>query len=147
MGGATTQAAGSVSGRCLCGALRFELILPTKWCAHCHCRMCQRAHGTALVTWVGVAESHFRLLHADSLVWYRSSPPAQRGFCNRCGSTVFFRSERWPGEVHVTLANLDGPIDRAPKAHVYYDSHVDWLELGDELRRIAEAGNATGGEG
>jgi hypothetical protein len=25
-----------VHGGCLCGAVRFELALPSKWCAHCH---------------------------------------------------------------------------------------------------------------
>ncbi len=48
---------------------------------------------------------------------------------------MFFRSERWPGEVHVTLANLHGPIDRQPQLHVFYDTHVDWITLGDALPR------------
>jgi hypothetical protein len=30
---------------------------------------------------------------------------------------------------------MDGPIDRLPKAHVFFDSHVDWVELADELQR------------
>ena len=33
----------TVQAGCLCGAVRFELQLPSKWCAHCHCSMCRRA--------------------------------------------------------------------------------------------------------
>jgi hypothetical protein len=49
---------------------------------------------------------------------------------------LFFESERWPDEIHIALAHMDGPIDREPGAHVYYDTHVSWVELGDDLRRL-----------
>jgi hypothetical protein len=45
----------TVSGGCLCGAVRFRVELPTLFCAHCHCSMCRRNHGAAYVTWFGIA--------------------------------------------------------------------------------------------
>src|SRR3546814_17901676 len=66
------------------------------------------------------------------LRWYASSPGAERGFCSRCGSSLAFRSTRWPGELHLAVANLAGPADRAPQAHVFWDMHVDWVVLGDD---------------
>jgi hypothetical protein len=89
------------------------------------------------VTWFGVERSSFDLLAgADNLVWYQSTPGARRGFCSRCGSTLFFEGERWADEVHIALACMDGPIDRPPSAHVFYDAHVSWFEVGDDLRRL-----------
>ncbi len=124
----------SVSGSCLCGAVRFELDLPAKWCAHCHCTMCQRAHGAAFVTWVGVDEVALKLDdNSDCLCWFSSSDNAERGFCSRCGSTLFFKSQRWPGEIHVVRSNIDGNIDLEPQAHVYYDTHVSWFDVEDDL--------------
>lgn len=122
-------------GACLCGRTRFHFRPPSLWCAHCHCQMCQRAHGAAVVTWVGVAEEQFALDAGEQLRWYRSSEEAERGFCQVCGSTLFFRSSRWPGEVHIVRSNLEGEIDREPSGHAYWDSHVEWLELGDTLPR------------
>jgi hypothetical protein len=88
------------------------------------------------VTWVGVAEERARIETGDAdLAWYASSPEAERGFCRRCGSTLFFRSTRWPGELHVVRANFEGDLDREPSAHVYWDTHVRWVELGDALPR------------
>jgi hypothetical protein len=29
-----------------------------------------------------------------------------------------------------------GPIDRAPQAHVYFDTHVDWVEAFDDLPKM-----------
>jgi hypothetical protein len=133
-----------MTGGCLCGAVRFEVTPRTKWCAHCHCSLCRRAHGAAFVTWFGVKRSSFELVAgSDDLSWYRSTPQARRGFCSRCGSTIFFESERWADEVHNALAHMDGSIDRSPTAHVFYDAHVDWVHLGDNLQR---RGGSTGVE-
>jgi hypothetical protein len=128
----------SSHGGCLCGDVRFNVNWPSLWVAHCHCTMCQRAHGAAFVTWFGMADDRVQIDDtAGSLRWYRSSPGAERGFCTRCGSSIFFRSQRWPGEFHITLANLEGEADRAPTAHVFWDTHVNWamLDPNDRLPR------------
>jgi hypothetical protein len=94
--------------------------------------MCRRAHGAAFVTWFGMDNDHARIDDAaGALRWYASShgpdrPRAERGFCTHCGSSLFFRSERWPGELHIALANLEGDADRAPMAHAFWETHVDW---------------------
>ena len=125
---------GTVHGGCLCGAVRFAIDLPSKWCAHCHCSKCRRSHGAGYVTWVGFDSAHFRLLQGDhQLEWYASSPEARRGFCRTCGSSMLFESSRWNGETHVALACIDDPIDRAPQAHAFYDTHVDWVAIDEKL--------------
>ncbi len=127
----------TVRGGCLCGAVAFELELPSKWCAHCHCSMCRKAHGAGYVTWVGFDSTHFTLKKGDHhLTWYFSSPGARRGFCSTCGSTMLFESERWAGETHVSLACLDGPIDRKPRANAFFDAHVGWMPIDDGLEEI-----------
>jgi hypothetical protein len=132
-----------VTGQCLCGSVRFEVELPSIWCAHCHCGMCRRAHGAAFVTWVGFSRDRVRVVAGDQLGRYQSSPPATRSFCRQCGSPLFFESERWADQIHVALASLDGPIDRPPAAHVFYSDRALWFEATDELPR---RGGATGTE-
>jgi Uncharacterized conserved protein len=132
---------GDASGSCLCGGVEFTLTFPSKWVAHCHCSLCRRAHGAAFVTWIGMHEHDVAIADPQSLLrWYASTPGARRGFCSRCGSTLFFRSRQWPGELHVAHANLHGPADRAPQAHAYWNTHVDWVSLdpADGLKRIDE---------
>jgi hypothetical protein len=127
----------TITGGCLCGAVRFAARPPTLFCCHCHCHWCRRAHGAAFVTWFGVPQEGFTLTQgAEHLVWYASSEQSSRGFCARCGTTLFFRSQLAPGEMHVTLANTDGPIDVEPQAHTFFADHVPWVTLGDELPRL-----------
>lgn len=124
----------TVNGSCLCGAVRISLDLPSKWCAHCHCSMCRKEHGAGYVTWAGFTEGQYRVnAGAEQLTWFRSSAEAERGFCGTCGSSMLFRSARWPGEIHVALGCLDGPIDRQPQAHVYHDTRVDWVVIDEAL--------------
>jgi hypothetical protein len=121
-----------VSGQCLCGEVQFNVDAPSIWCAHCHCSMCRLAHGAGFVTWVGYKDTDVEITDAGKrLAWYRSSPEAERGFCSRCGSTLFFRSTRWPGELHVTRGSIAGDIDREPGGHAFYESHVEWISLAD----------------
>lgn len=144
----------SVTGSCLCGAVRFRASLPSKWVAHCHCTYCRRAHGAAFVTWAGFAASQFALApRSQPPRWYESSPGARRASCPTCGTPMFFESTRWPGEVHVARALIDGPLDREPSAHVFYETHVPWVSVDDALPKKpgtppeSRSGDAAGAAG
>lgn len=132
-------------GGCLCGAVRFEVTLPSKWCAHCHCGMCRRAHGAAWVTWFGMARDRFRITAGeDALVVYASSDAGRRSFCKHCGSSMLFEeTARWPDEVHVALACLDGDLDRPPVANVYWDVRAPWA---DGMAHLPKCGGPKGTE-
>jgi hypothetical protein len=129
-----SPAGATAGGKCLCGAVAFVATLPSRWVAHCHCSRCRRAHGAAFVTFVGLDADKVELRDADRrLTWYRAGTGGERGFCATCGSTLFFRSPRWPGELHAVLAYFVVPVDRAPQAHGYLDTLVDWVTVVDQL--------------
>lgn len=121
-------------GHCLCGKVGFTATFPSKWVAHCHCTLCQRAHGAAFVTWVGMDADRVTLHDADAaLHWYRSAGGGERGFCRACGSTLFFRAARWPGELHIARALFVDPVDREPQLHAYFDTCATWVHIADGL--------------
>lgn len=125
-----------VLGGCACGAVRFVVTLPVKWCAHCHCHACRRNHGAPVVTWLGVASGSFRLAGREHLKWHVCSDSAKRGFCAECGTPLLFLSTRWPDEVHVTRASLADEVDITPSAHVYSEQHVPWFPFDDALPHL-----------
>ena len=119
-------------GSCLCGSVRFEIEMPTKWCAHCYCSLCRKAHGAGFVTWVGVENKQFRMTAGNEMLQhYRSSAEARRSFCSHCGSTLFFESTKWPDEIHIVRAVFDTPIDREPQRSAFTETRVDWVPLID----------------
>jgi hypothetical protein len=125
----------SVRGACLCGEVRFEVMLPSKWVAHCHCSMCRRAHGAGFVTWVSVPDEQLAMHDQTSLRTHASSADGRRSFCGTCGSPLFFRSSRWPGETHIALASLEGPVDRPPAVHAFWSDRAPWTVMHDGLPR------------
>lgn len=133
-----------LTGSCLCGGVRFELEQPARFCAHCHCANCRRAHGAAFVTFAGFVDDQCRIVAGeDLLTHYRTNTDATRSFCSRCGSTLFYSGPRWAGEIHVARANIEGDQVLRPQAHAYADRHPDWHEITDDLPRF---GGKTGGE-
>jgi hypothetical protein len=126
-----------INGSCLCGKIQFAASGPSKWCAHCHCSMCRAAHGAGYVTWVGYERNQVSIIKGEvQLNWYDSSPGAQRGFCKKCGSSLFFRSERWADELHIALGCIHGEIDRQPQANVFFDQHVEWMPIDSSLKQV-----------
>lgn len=132
-----------VRGSCLCGGVRFEVTLPSKWVAHCHCSMCRRAHGAGFVTWMSVPDSQLAFSQSDTLRTYASSEEGRRSFCGTCGTPLFFRSSRWPGETHVALGAIIDPVDRIPQVHAFWSDRAPWVKVNDELPR---RGGVTGVE-
>jgi hypothetical protein len=133
-----------VGGGCLCGAVRFTIAVPTLFCGHCHCNMCRRNHGAPYVTWFAVMRSQLSVDSGkDELTRYESSEHGSRSFCRRCGSALFCESTRHPDVVDIPLANMDGPIDRLPEMHIYFDDRAAWTVIGDDLPRL---GGSTGME-
>jgi hypothetical protein len=140
MNASTTEAdeRRSVIGECLCGAVRFEVPLPTRFCVHCHCSMCRRNHGAAFVTWLGVPNRQFRIVAGESLLSrYRSSDQGQRSFCSRCGTSLFCVLDRDAETIDIPLGTMNGAIDRPPEAHVFFDSHVEWVAIADQLPKVS----------
>lgn len=64
---------------------------------------------------------------------YESSPGNWRGFCGKCGSPIFYRSERYPNETHFYAALLDDPENIKPQAHFHADEMLPWCRLADDL--------------
>ena len=133
-----------VSGGCLCGAVRFEVALPTLFCAHCHCTMCQRNHGAGYVTWFAVPRRELAVVDGeDRLVRHRSSEHGTRSFCGECGSSLFCENTEHPDRMDIVLASVTGPIDRDPQLHVDYSARAPWVEVNDSLPKL---GGASGME-
>jgi hypothetical protein len=138
------MAESTVTGGCLCGRVRFEIELPTLFCAHCHCSICRKAHGSGYVTWTAVPYARFRVTAgAEGLRRYDSSQHGWRSFCGTCGSHMLCESKTHPEHIDIALGSLDGEIDRVPELHVFVDDRASWADVSDGLPRL---GGATGME-
>jgi hypothetical protein len=79
----------TISGGCLCGAVRFTATPKNREIGACHCSMCRKwSAGPFLVLDCGET---LKMDDASSLGTYRSSDWAERSFCSKCGTPLFYR--------------------------------------------------------
>lgn len=126
----------TITGRCLCGGVRFTVRLPFLRAGHCHCSRCRRHSGTAVGTQGRVLRGQFSLTAGRDLIrTYTPSGGAVKAFCSVCGSSLF--GGTWPDgpEVSVRLGSLDGDPGIRPQYHTFVDSRAPWDEITDDLPR------------
>lgn len=76
-------------GHCLCGAVTITARTVARRLAACHCGTCRTWGGGPLLAVSAGAD--VSLDGEEFLTVYDSSPWAQRGFCARCGTHLFYR--------------------------------------------------------
>lgn len=126
----------TVQGRCLCGAVRFELTPPLRSVIVCHCRQCARWTGYAVAA-TAVEVDRFRLLSgADQLKWFSSSAHAERGFCATCGSSLFWKPHDG-SRLSVLAGVLDPPTGLRISAHIFVADKADFYDIDDKAPRFS----------
>jgi hypothetical protein len=117
-----------LTGWCLCGMVRYRATDAPLWVAHCHCASCRRATGAPVATYAGFPAEKFAWT-AGEAASFASSPGVLRTFCGRCGTSLTYQGERWPGEVHVLAATLDRPEAVMPEREAFAEERLPWLHL------------------
>ena len=77
-------------GKCLCGGIKFSTKGIHRHISNCHCIQCMKTHGN-FASYTRVDDSNLKFHSKKTLKWFKSSKRAQRGFCSRCGASIFFK--------------------------------------------------------
>lgn len=131
----------SKTGGCLCGAVRFEITSTPTETGACHCGMCRKVSGGVFLG-VRVAKDDLRFTKTEWHAVYTSSPWAERGFCSRCGSTLYYRVTAegdHQGTFHVGLGAFDDPDGIKLRQEIYVDHKPDGYDFAGDIQRITEA--------
>ena len=128
----------TVTGGCLCGAVRYELRGELRGIIVCHCVECRRYHGTS-GAYTAVARSGFALLDPeDQLRWFpgpQSATGGERGFCARCGSSLLWR-EPGGSTYSVAAGTIDGETGLRVVRHIWDAQRADWEVVDDGVPRM-----------
>jgi hypothetical protein len=61
----SASTASPLTGRCMCGAVRFEITRPLLGALYCHCRRCQRRSGSAFSVTALMEPGSFRITEGE----------------------------------------------------------------------------------
>jgi hypothetical protein len=130
----------TLTGSCLCGAVRYSVRGSPKQFYHCHCERCRKVTGTGHASNLFLDPGVLTWLSGEQLVRSFKVPEAKRftnQFCATCGSRV---PRQPPGSDRVLIpaGSLDTPAPIQPQARIFADSRAAWSCGSDELPAYPE---------
>jgi hypothetical protein len=137
-----------LSGKCLCGVVRFRARAKTLDVAACHCSMCRRWTGGPFLCLELAEPAEFE---GEAHVGvYRSSGWGERGFCRECGTTLFWRMQGG-GHYAISAGALDSAEGLNFTHQIFIDEKPAFYEFANETAKMTgaevEAAFAGGGDG
>ncbi|OHT19802.1 MULTISPECIES: GFA family protein [Sphingomonadales] len=125
----------SVSGGCLCGAVRFTADAAPLGARACWCRLCQYlGAGSATVNVTFPADA----LHVEGEVrWHEtladSGNHMRRGFCPQCGTQLFSKADERPHLTIIRAGALDDPGLIGPQMTIWTSAAPRWAHIDPDL--------------
>jgi hypothetical protein len=118
-----------IEGGCLCGGVRFAARGALRPIIACHCGQCRKQTGTYVAATASAA-ADLDVVRDESLAWYSSSEEAERGFCTRCGSGLFWR-RKGAEMISIFAGALEGATGLSIEKHIYVADKPDWYDIHD----------------
>ena len=126
----------NVKGSCVCESIMFELTGELRDVVFCHCSQCRKTSGHFWAA-TQVSKENLNFIKAISLSWYDSSDKARRGFCHRCGSSLFYE-RKGINKISVAAGSLEAPTFLDQMRHIYVTSKGDYYDILDNLPKFEE---------
>ena len=128
----------TLTGGCLCGAVRYEAEGKSRQVANCHCSMCRRHSGAAFLTYAAYPRERVRFTRGRPAE-FRSSAAVVRGHCAVCGSPLTYIGDADPHTIWLTVGSFDDPNRVPPTEDWYVATRLDWVRLDEALPRSEDA--------
>jgi hypothetical protein len=122
----------TLTGRCHCGAIRYEVEGAPMHHALCHCGDCRRHAGAPMVGWMMAKTEQVRIDGEPNI--YHSSEHGRRLFCGACGTGLFYtNAQMLPGITDIQSGTLDDPDAVPPGAQIQVAERLEWMETAHAL--------------
>ena len=124
-------------GSCLCGAVTLSAnSINKQHVGACHCTMCRKWGGGAFM---GVeAEEEITFTGKTDIGVYQSSDWAERGFCQKCGTHLFYRLKA-KNHYYIPAGIFDDQEDFVFDNQVFIDEKPDYYSFADKTTNMTGA--------
>jgi len=126
-----------LTGRCQCGAVRYEVEDAFVYAANCHCSQCRAATGAAFKPFAGIEREKLRITAGQDEVAVYGEEDANDTRCGACGSFLY-SVVRDGAFVHVAMGSLVDMPGIRPNKHIFVGSKAPWHEITDDLPQFEE---------
>ena len=124
----------SLSASCLCKGVNISIRGEFRPVINCHCIQCTKTHGN-YAAYTSVLEENIVFESKKTLKWFNSSTKANRGFCNNCGASIFFKRSG-SKSVSISAGLFKKPTKLKTISHIYIQNKRDYYKISDNLPKF-----------
>lgn len=121
-----------ITGSCLCGNVKYNILGRVGDIVHCHCETCRKAHGSAFSSVAAVADADFELSGIEHLKSFESSKGKHRYFCSNCGTQIYAKRDDTQ-HIILRLGSLDDDPNSKEKNHIWVSQKASWYSISNHL--------------
>jgi len=118
----------TLTGGCLCGAVRYKVSADFIFSGKCYCEDCRKTSSSGHGSVYAVPEQSVSL--TGKLTEFKknggSGQPITRRFCPVCGSRICATAAAMPGVMLITASTLDDPEKFVSQMSIYTSRAPSW---------------------
>lgn len=125
-------------GGCLCGAVRCRAVLKETNFGVCHCPMCRKWTGSALLG-ITVPAANVQWTGEEHIAKRQSSAWGERAWCRECGSSIWFQvtvDGPYAGNVELPVGLFDDANGLTMTNEIYIDYKPDSYAFAGSDRQV-----------
>ena len=124
----------SLKASCLCGGIKLKTEGYHRNVQNCHCIQCMKTHGN-YAAYTNVEERNVKFLKKRTLKWFKSSKRAKRGFCNKCGASLFFKIIGTK-TISIAAGMLNRPVKLKTTMNIFVKGKSDYYKLDSSMLKF-----------
>ena len=129
----------TLTASCLCKGVKFKTSGGHRNVSNCHCIQCRKTHGI-YGAYSNVKDKDIKFINKKTLKWFKSSSSAKRGFCNKCGASIFFKFKN-TDNVSIAAGMFNGKTGLKTMRNIFVGTKSDFYKITDKLPKYKRFSN------
>ena len=121
-------------GKCLCGGIKFTTKGFHREVSNCHCIQCMKTHGN-FAAYTRVDDNYLKFQSKKTLKWFKSSKKAKRGFCFKCGASIFFKVNK-SKSTSISAGMLDKSFNLKTNKNIFVKNRLKYYKIDQSIPKF-----------
>ena len=119
---------------CLCKGVNMTISGQFRPVMNCHCVQCTKTHGN-FAAYTACLDECITYTNKKTLKWFNSSKAAKRGFCSRCGPSIFYKRKN-SKITSIAAGMFSNPTKLKTLSNIYTKDKLDYYKLDPTLPKF-----------
>ena len=116
------------------GGIKIKVKSNLRHVMNCHCSQCMKTHGN-YSAYTACPERQITFINKKTLKWYKSSVFAKRGFCSKCGASIFYKVNK-SKNICIAAGMFNNPTKLKTTANIFVKGKLDYYRLDSKLPKF-----------